>query len=68
MNWESSADIYTLSCVKQIASGKLLHSTGSSARCSVMAWRGGREVQEGGGICVHIADSLHHRAETNTTL
>ena len=25
-----------LSCVKQIASGKLLHSTGSSAQCSVM--------------------------------
>ena len=24
MNWESSIDIYTLPCVKQIASGKLL--------------------------------------------
>jgi len=27
---------YTLQCVKQIASGKLLYSTGSSAQCSVM--------------------------------
>ena len=35
-NWESSMDIYTLPCVKEIASGKMLYSTGSSARCSVM--------------------------------
>ena len=35
-NWESSIDVYTLPCVKQIASGKLLHSTGRSARCSLM--------------------------------
>ena len=26
------------------------------------------EVQEGGDICIHIADSLHCTAETNTTL
>ena len=36
MNWEISIDIYTLSCVKQIASGNLLYSTGSSAGCSVV--------------------------------
>ena len=35
-NWESSIGIYTLLCVKQTASGKLVYSTGSSARCSVM--------------------------------
>ena len=29
---------------------------------------GGREVQEGGDICIHIADSLHCTEETNTTL
>ena len=29
---------------------------------------GGREVQEGGDIGIHIADSLHCTAETNTTL
>ena len=29
---------------------------------------GGREVQEEGDICIHIADSLHCTAETNTTL
>ena len=28
----------------------------------------GRETQEGGEICIHIADSLHCLAETNTTL
>ena len=27
-----------------------------------------REIQEGGDICLHIADSLHSTAETNTTL
>ena len=35
-NWESSSNIYTLPCVKWTAGGKLLHSTGSSAQCSVM--------------------------------
>ena len=29
---------------------------------------GGREVQEGGDICIHIADSVRCTAETNTTL
>ena len=29
---------------------------------------GGREVHEGGDIFIHIADSLHCTAETNTTL
>ena len=28
--------LYTLPCVKQIASGRLLYSTGNSAQCSVM--------------------------------
>ena len=28
---------------------------------------GGREVQEGGGICIYVADSFHCTAETNTT-
>ena len=29
---------------------------------------GGREVQEGGDICIHIADSFHCTAESNITL
>ena len=37
MNWEIGVDIYALPCVKQIASGNLLYSAGSSARCSVMS-------------------------------
>ena len=28
----------------------------------------GREAQGGGDICIHIADSLHCTAETNSTL
>ena len=27
---------------------------------------GGKEAQEGGDICIHIADSLHCTAETQT--
>ena len=34
--WESSTDRYTPTCVKQIASGEVLYSTGTSVRCSVM--------------------------------
>ena len=40
MNWVIGIDIYTLPCVKQIASGKLLYSTGNSARCSAVTLRG----------------------------
>lgn len=29
---------------------------------------GGRKVQEGGDICIHIADSLLCTAETNTAV
>ena len=36
MNWEIRIDICTLPWVRQIASGNLLYSTGSSTRCSVM--------------------------------
>ena len=32
-----------------------------------MGVRGGREDQEGGDICIHIADSWCCTAETNTT-
>ena len=40
------------------------------AQLSALWWdegSGGREVQEGGDICILIADSLHCTAETNTT-
>ena len=40
INWEIRLDIYTLPCVKRIASGKPLWSTGSSAQCSVMTQSG----------------------------
>ena len=38
---ERSVDIYALLCVKQLASGKLPCSTGSSAQCPVMPQSGG---------------------------
>ena len=50
---EYSINVYTLPCVKEIASGKLLQTTGNSARCPVTTWRGGREVQGGGDIYIH---------------
>ena len=40
-------DMYTLPNVKQIASGKQLHSTGRSARCFVITYRGGIGRVEG---------------------
>ena len=36
MNWEIGIDVCVLPCVKQIARGNLLYSTGSSASCSVV--------------------------------
>ena len=32
VNWESGTNVYTLPCVKEPASGKLLQNTGSSAQ------------------------------------
>ena len=49
-------------------SEKLLCNTGSSAWCSVGGMGSGRQVQEGGDICIHITDSLCCTAVTNTTL
>ena len=57
--------------------GTCCNSAGSLAGCSMVTWMGGmgvegvekgREVQEGGNICLYIADSLHCAAEINTML
>ena len=73
LNGETGTDTYISPCVKQTASRNMLYSTGSSARCSVMTQRGGREVggrevQEGVDICILIVDSLCCTTETNATL
>ena len=36
MGWGVGIDIYTLTCVKQVASGNLQNSMGSSAPCSLV--------------------------------
>ena len=53
MNWESSIEIYTLTCAKQIASGKLLCNKGSPVLCdNLEIWDGGggKDAREGGDI------------------
>ena len=59
MNWEIGFDISTVPYVKQIASGKALHSTWRSAQCSVMTQIGGKR-QDGSNVqeertCVYIS-------------
>ena len=54
-----------------MASGYLLYDAGSSNECPKITWGvgwGRKEVQEGGDICIPIADSCWCMAETNTTL
>ena len=57
-----------------MASGNSLCDTGSSKpvlRDNLEGWAGvggRREVQEGGDICILLADSLCFMAETNITL
>ena len=53
---ESSMETCTSLCVKETASGNLLHDTGSSTPCSGTTQRDGREVQEGGAVCIPVAD------------
>ena len=64
-HWESGTDTYTLPCVKQIANGSLLYSTGSSARCSVMTCKGamwgwceGGPRRGRGDICISVSHSV----------
>ena len=63
MNWDSGIETYTLPYVKQIASGNLLYDTGSSnpVLCENPVGQdgvgGGKEFQEGVGICIPMADS-----------
>ena len=70
-NDEGSFNMHTISCIKQIADGKLLCNTGGAAWWSVMTPRGGvgeeREAQEEGGICIIMASSPCCMAEPNTT-
>ena len=47
-NRESSIDIYTLPCIKEIAGEKLLYKTGSPTWCFVMTEVGGMQGREGG--------------------
>ena len=72
MRWvDQSKDIHTLPCVKQTAGGELLHSTGSSAQCSVMTWIEGMGWEggpRGRDIHIYITDSHCCTAETNTAL
>ena len=53
MNWETGTDMYTLLtlCIKQITNEDLLFS-------SICSDLNGKEIQERGHICEHIADSL----------
>ena len=66
--------MYTLPCVKQIAGGKLLYDTSSSAQCfcdDLEGWSGvggGREAKDAGGMATFIADSCCCTTEINATL
>ena len=64
-SWEIGTDMDTLSFVKQVTTGHLLYSTWSSAQCSVITQRAGKEAQEGGDIGIPRADSFLCIAETN---
>ena len=68
MNGESSINIYTLLCVKQMAGEKLLYNTGSPAWHSVMTQRDAVEAGEGGDMCIIMADLWYCMAEINTAL
>ena len=62
-NRENSMETPTPPYVKETASGNLLYDSGNSNRGSVTISRGwdgvggGREVQEGGDVCISMADS-----------
>ena len=66
-HWVVRIDVYTLTCVKQVASGKLLYSARGSDRCSVKTWMGvvgGRLRREGLYIYIGL---IHFLVRQNLT-
>ena len=74
MIWEKSIETYTLSYVKQIASGSVMYDTGKPQPVHCYHQKGcgregdGRGVQEGGDTCVPMADSCWCMAKAITIL
>jgi len=69
MHCESRTDIYTPLCVKQMASGKLLCSTGAQRGRRGAGWAAWREGAPGErGRCTLMANALCFTAETNAIL
>lgn len=60
----------TTMCVRYIVSGNLLYGGRQLSLVlygdQMAGMRGGKEVPEGGDICMHIAGSLRCTVETNT--
>ena len=67
-NWEIRIDIHTLPCAKHLAGMCCIAQGAQFGTLRRPRWVGGREVQEGGDICIHTADSLCRTVEINTTL
>ena len=71
---ENSIETYTLQYAIQIASGNLLYDAGNPKPMlcdNTEGWDGeggGREVQEGEDICIHVVSSRCCMAETTTIL
>ena len=74
MNSESSTEMHTSPYVTETASGNLLCDTGSPnqvLRGNPEGWEvvgSGREDQEGGDVCIPVADSCWCTAESSTIL
>ena len=74
MRWENNTETYTLSYVKQIASGTLIYDTGKPKPVLCDNLEGcyregdGKELWEGRDKCISNADSWWYMAETITIL
>ena len=66
MNWEIRTDVCAPPCVKQKLVRTYYCTLLSSLLLMTQRGRMAREVQEGGDRRIHMADSLHYTAETNT--
>ena len=65
MDWEIGIGVPALLCMKWITKENLLDNIGNSTQYSVVT--NGKEIQEKGDMCIHMADSLCCTAETDTT-
>ena len=68
LKWEPESVLYTEAVTSKRLGENLLYDSGNSNGGSVITWRSGREIQEGGDICTPMVNSCWYMTEIKAIL